>query len=77
LAKWDVAKSDVAEPNGQPPLWSVEEVSAFLGVPVKTLYEWRRKGYGPRGTRVGRYVRYKPDGVVAWFDNLERHEAAA
>ena len=23
--------------------------------------------YGPRGTRVGRYVRYNPDDVRAWF----------
>lgn len=82
MAKSDMANSSMsklgmAEPGGQPPLWGVDEVSAFLGVPVKTLYEWRRKGYGPQGTRVGRHLRYRPDGVLAWFENLERHEAAA
>jgi len=53
-------------------LWGVKDVSAFLGVPVMTLYHWRRSGYGPRGTRVGRYIRYRPEEVRAWFDEQGR-----
>ncbi|GAA1846831.1 hypothetical protein GCM10009772_25160 [Pseudonocardia alni subsp. carboxydivorans] len=49
-------------------LWGVQDVSAYLGVPVMTIYHWRRTGYGPKGTRVGRYVRYRPEDVRAWFD---------
>ncbi|ONF66953.1 helix-turn-helix transcriptional regulator [Amycolatopsis keratiniphila] len=52
------------------PLWTVEDVSAYLGVPVGTLYQWRSKGYGPAGRRMGRYVRYRPEDVRAWVDQL-------
>src|SRR6266545_4998992 len=38
-------------------LWSVDDVSAFLGVPVETLYQWRKRRYGPPAARVGRYLR--------------------
>lgn len=56
-------------------LWTVEDVAEYLGVPVKTLYEWRTKGYGPAGRRVGKYVRYKPEDVIAWFESLGGHAA--
>ena len=32
--------------------WSVEDVSAYLGVPVGTLYQWRYLGKGPRAAKV-------------------------
>lgn len=49
-------------------LWSVEDVSAFLGVPVATLYQWRYRRTGPRASRVGRHLRYDPADVRAWLD---------
>lgn len=49
-------------------LWSVQDVSDYLGVPVMTIYHWRRTGYGPQGNRVGRYLRYDPEDVRGWFD---------
>ncbi len=52
------------------PLWTVEDVSNYLGVPVGTLYQWRSKGYGPAGRRMGRYVRYRPEDVRSWVDQL-------
>jgi len=48
-------------------LWSAEDVSAFLGVPVESLYQWRKRKYGPPAARVGRYLRYDPADVRAWF----------
>jgi excisionase family DNA binding protein len=48
-------------------LWSVDDVSEFLGVPVETLYRWRKFGGGPRAGRVGRHLRYDPAEVRAWF----------
>jgi DNA-binding transcriptional MerR regulator len=48
-------------------LWSVEDVAEFLGVPVETLYQWRKRKYGPPAARVGRYLRYDPADVRAWF----------
>jgi excisionase family DNA binding protein len=47
-------------------LWSVEEVSAYLRVPVETLYQWRKRKYGPPAARVGRHLRYDPADVRAW-----------
>ncbi|MFG2010604.1 helix-turn-helix transcriptional regulator [Micromonospora sp. NPDC048868] len=53
-------------------LWSVADVSAFLGIPVGTLYQWRHRRIGPRASRVGRHLRYDPADVRAWF-----HDKAA
>jgi len=44
-----------------------EEVAAFLGVPLRTLYRWRSHHEGPRGYRVGRHVRYRLDDVERWL----------
>ncbi|MGW4678365.1 helix-turn-helix transcriptional regulator [Micromonospora taraxaci] len=47
-------------------LWTVEDVSAFLGVPVGTLYQWRHRRFGPRAAKVGRHLRYDPQDVRSW-----------
>jgi excisionase family DNA binding protein len=47
-------------------LLRVEEVAEVLGVPVKTLYQWRYKGTGPVGVRVGRHLRYRAADVEGW-----------
>ena len=57
-------------------LWGVEDVADYLGVPVNTLYQWRHHGYGPKGRRVGRYIRYDPDEVRKWFQALDTSGAA-
>jgi len=44
-------------------LWSIEDASYYLGVPVQTLYSWRGQGVGPPGRRVGRRLRYRPEDV--------------
>lgn len=44
-----------------------EEVAAFLGVPLRTIYRWRSRHEGPRGYRVGRHVRYRLDDVEGWL----------
>jgi len=51
------------------PLWTVEDVAAFLRVPVQTVYCWRSQGSGPQGRRVGKYLRYRPADVIDWFEN--------
>ncbi|MCH6159969.1 helix-turn-helix domain-containing protein [Streptomyces marispadix] len=42
------------------------DLADLLGVPVETVYQWRRKHVGPRGFRVGRHLRYDPEDVRAW-----------
>jgi excisionase family DNA binding protein len=54
-------------------LWA-EEVAVLLGVPVKTLYQWRYKGVGPAGVRVGRHLRYRAADVEAWIDRRAAEE---
>ncbi len=49
-------------------LWSAEETSRYLGIPIGTLYQWRVRGRGPRAYRVGRHLRYDPADVRAWLD---------
>ena len=43
-------------------LWSVQDVADYLGIPPRTLYNWRCRGIGPRARRVGRYLRYEEHG---------------
>ncbi|MEV1331499.1 helix-turn-helix domain-containing protein [Micromonospora costi] len=49
-------------------LGTPEEVSAYLGVPVATLYQWRHRGIGPRASKVGRHLRYRWPDVEKWLD---------
>lgn len=48
-------------------LWEVDQVAEYLGVPVQTLYAWRKRHYGPPAGRVGRHLRYDPTAVREWF----------
>lgn len=48
-------------------LWSVQDVADYLGIPPRTLYNWRCRGIGPRARRIGRYLRYEEHDVRAWF----------
>jgi excisionase family DNA binding protein len=51
-------------------LWTIEDLANYLGVPVQTIYQWRTKGYGPVGVRIGRHVRYRPEDVQRWLATL-------
>lgn len=56
-------------------LWGVKELSEYLGVPVATLYQWRSKGYGPPGRRLGKHVRYVPEQVSEWVRSMSTEVA--
>ena len=58
-------------------LWNVHDVSAFLGVPVATLHQWRYLGTGPDAFKVGRHLRYDPDAVRRWVADECRTERSA
>jgi excisionase family DNA binding protein len=49
-------------------LLTIDDLSTYLGVPKNTLYQWRSKGYGPDGIRIGKYVRYRPEDVDFWIE---------
>jgi len=57
------------------PLLGVDEVAGLLGVPKATLYRWHSLStpaalVGPRGFRVGRYLRYTLEDVRDYIDGL-------
>lgn len=49
-------------------LWTINDLSEFLDIPVQTIYQWRTKNYGPAGRKVGKHIRYDPEVVMAWFN---------
>ncbi|WP_367132384.1 helix-turn-helix transcriptional regulator [Saccharothrix sp. HUAS TT1] len=57
--------------QGADRLWTVEDVSTYLGVPVKTLYQWKWRRYGPPVRKVGKYLRYVPAQVRRWVEDLD------
>ncbi len=58
-------------------LASSAEVAEVLGIPEKTLAEWRCRGIGPGYLKVGRYVRYRWPVVNAWIATREVDKGAA
>jgi hypothetical protein len=47
--------------SGLEPLMSIEELSEYLNVPVRTLYDWRLSGKGPlRAEPARRAARGRP-----------------
>ena len=46
---------------------SPEQLAAELDIPVKTLYQWRYRGTGPRADRIGKHVRYRRRDIEAWL----------
>lgn len=46
----------------------VDEVATRLELPKKTHYNWRYKGIGPRGHRIGKHLRHHWSNVREWLD---------
>ena len=58
---------------GLEPMLSIDELAEYLGKPVRTIYDWRLSGRGPRAVHVGRALRFRVCDVQAWLDaQLER-----
>ena len=49
-------------------MMTLTDLAELLGVPVTTLYQWRHRGEGPPGYRVGRHVRYRRAAVEGWLE---------
>ena len=63
---------DPASPAAEPQhrLLTPDELCAWLQVPKQTVYRWRTTGDGPRGFRVGKHLRYDPNVVEQWLEEL-------
>lgn len=49
------------------PLWSVDDLAAYLAVPKATVYRWNSRQAGPPYVRVGKHARYRRLDVEAWL----------
>jgi excisionase family DNA binding protein len=49
-------------------LMTPADLAQYLAIPLPTVYQWRTKGDGPLGFRVGRHVRYRRADVDRWLD---------
>jgi hypothetical protein len=48
------------------------EVAEHLGIPLRTLGQWRYLGTGPQFLKIGRHVRYRWGDVEAWLATQSR-----
>ncbi|MBT1183515.1 helix-turn-helix domain-containing protein [Streptomyces sp. CJ_13] len=44
-----------------------DDIAELFGVPLETVYQWRKKRTGPPAFRVGKHVRYDPGAVHSWI----------
>ncbi len=56
---------------------SPKELANRTGVPISTVYNWRTYNKGPRAMRVGKYVRYRLEDVLAWEESLLEPKVSA
>jgi excisionase family DNA binding protein len=68
--------SRTAAESNRRALATPDDLSAYLGVPLGTLYSWNHRGIGPRATKVGRHLRYRWAEVDAWLDAQTTDRAA-
>ena len=53
---------------------TIEEVSEILKVPTGTIRKWRTERMGPRGFRVGKYVRFRRSSVELFITEREAEQ---
>lgn len=61
-----------SKPMDYSELWTIDDVANYLGVPKQTIYSWRHTGYGPKGFRVGKHLRWRSVVVIAWTLGLDK-----
>lgn len=62
--------TDDTAASGLERLLTTQELADYLSLPIKTLYEWRSSGQGPKAVKVGKQLRYPESGVRAWLAEL-------
>ncbi|MBA0051937.1 DNA-binding protein [Streptomyces sp. AJS327] len=54
-----------------------DDIADLFGVPLETVYAWRKKHTGPPGFRIGKHLRYDPAQVRAYVQGLTGETLAA
>jgi excisionase family DNA binding protein len=52
-----------------PALLTVQQVSEYTGIAVKTLYNWGSTRKGPPRVKVGGRLRYRATDLQAWLES--------
>ncbi|MEV6755816.1 helix-turn-helix domain-containing protein [Streptomyces sp. NPDC051214] len=52
------------------------DIAAMFGVPLETVYQWRKKRTGPPGFRIGKHVRYDPADVRTYVTERQHADVA-
>lgn len=66
------AATSVPPVAAQDRLLTPSDVSERLGIPVKTLANWRSERRGPLPLRIGCHVRYRASDVESWLEDRVR-----
>ena len=69
-----LVRMETTTSSGLDPLMSIEELSDYLHIPVRTLYDWRLCGRGPCAIHVGRQLRYFVSDVHDWLASQRERE---
>lgn len=59
------------------PLMTVQELAAYIGYEVSSVYNFKQNGRGPRMTKVGSRVRYRKSDVDTWIADQNKSEEAS
>ncbi|WP_122620449.1 helix-turn-helix domain-containing protein [Streptomyces sp. Tu 4128] len=54
-----------------------EDIAAIFGVPIETVYQWRKKRTGPPGFRIGKHLRYDPADIRAYVTDRKNADPDA
>ena len=51
-------------------LLTIQDVARLTRSTVAAIYQWRRRGKGPRGLRIGNKVLFRREDIEAWLNSL-------
>ncbi|MEV0893315.1 helix-turn-helix domain-containing protein [Promicromonospora sp. NPDC050262] len=57
----------LSKPGDRTPMWTLEELCAYLRTTPATVHAWRKHGQGPRADKVGRHLLFADADVRAWL----------
>ena len=69
------------EPLDRTPMWTLDELCAFVRTTPATVHTWRKHGRAPKAYRIGRHLLFAEADVRAWLraraeDAQGPHDAA-
>lgn len=52
-----------------------KEVASRIGITVRTLYNWKKRNYGPKAYDYGTITRYRASDIADWQQQLNNQAA--